>query len=242
MNNNELLYFYDPITLLKRMEKTLSEIGPKKFFSNPDDETKRVRESLAEFFFILALKKDTGKDWWLYQPKDQFPDFDLMTVNQLKKKIFITLDRFELVTIPDRCNSFEEALSIVRGKITKGYPENYNLLVFVNHIKSREWVKLLKQQLVKSYPFKSIWTVYLLFKGKDNPYSAVVNQICPPSQCSIETSFDNKALWEMGPLPIFMEEIEIEGKKCRAFKEDFMKEFRLMLKKISLGNRKSGVV
>lgn len=77
-----MIYFRDSISLLKQIEQTLSEIGPQEFFSSTDNKVKKVRESLAEFFFILALKKDTNKDWLLMQPKDVFPDFILMTVDK----------------------------------------------------------------------------------------------------------------------------------------------------------------
>lgn len=233
MSGKELLWFYSPIALLKRIEKTLKEVGGKKFVS-----THRDWESLAEFFFMVALKKHSGKDFYMLQPEDQFPDFDLMSASQEGKVVSITLDRFELVTVPDRCDSFEEALSIVEGKIAKGYPENFNLLVFVNHIKSREWVTMLNSKLRSFHPFKSVWTVYLLFNGKDNPYSAVVNQIRPQSPQTIEANFSDKSLWEMEPLPIFMEEVEIYGKKARAFKDDFMKEFQIMMRKANLERMK----
>lgn len=85
---------------------------------------------------MIALKKYSRKDYYMLQPADQFPDFDLMSARQEQDAISITLDRFELVTIPDRCNSFEDALSIVKGKIEKGYPVNFNLLVFINHKKA----------------------------------------------------------------------------------------------------------
>ena len=238
MDEKNLLYFYSPIALLKRIEKTLLEIGSQRFFSNPDEETKRVKESVAEFFFMVALKKYNGKDWWMFQPKEQFPDFDLMTASQGASSISITLDRFELVTIPDRCATFEEALGIVQGKISKGYPDNYNLLIFVNHVKSREWVALLNQHLKNYQPFRSIWTVYLLFHGKDNPYSAVVNKVRPLPMETIEANFSDKKLWEMETLPIFMEEIEISGQKCRAFKPDFMKEFSKKMRQANLDRKK----
>ncbi len=233
MSNKELLWFYSPIALLNKITKTLSEVGGKKFVS-----THRDWESLAEFFFMVALKKYSGKDFYMLQPEEQFPDFDLMSASQEGKVISITLDRFELVTIPDRCNSFEEALSVVEGKIAKGYPENFNLLVFVNHVKSREWAAMLNNKLESFHPFKSVWTVYLLSQGKDNPYSAIVNRLRPQPRQTIEANFSDESLWEMEPLPIFMEEVEIDGKKARAFKADFMQEFQMMVRKANLERAK----
>lgn len=234
MSNNKSLWFYSPIALLNRIEKTLSDVGGKKFVS-----THRDWESLAEFFFMVALKKYSNKDFYMLQPEDQFPDFDLISASQEEKTISITLDRFELVTIPDRCNTFEEALSIVEKKIVKGYPEGFNLLVFVNHIKSREWVAMLNGKLGNFHPFKSVWTIHLLFQEKDNPYSTVVNRVRPGPLQTIEANFSDKSLWEMERLPIFMEEVEIDGKKARTFKADFMQEFQMMMRKANLNRRKS---
>lgn len=45
MNEKDFLWFYSPIALFNRIEKTLSEVGGKKFVSNHRD-----WESLAEFF------------------------------------------------------------------------------------------------------------------------------------------------------------------------------------------------
>lgn len=229
MSAKELLWFYSPIALFNRIEKTLKEVGGKKFVS-----THRDWESLAEFFFMVARKKNSGKDFYMLQPEDQFPDFDLMSTSQDQRTISITLDRFELVTVPDRCESFEDALSIVKRKIAKGYPENFNLLIFVNHVKSREWVAMLNSKLKEHHPFKSIWTVYLLFQGKDNPYSAVVNRIRPQPLQTIQANFSDKSLWEMEPLPVFMEEVEIDGRKGRAFKADFIRQFEMSMRKANL--------
>jgi hypothetical protein len=38
-----------------------------------------------------------------------------------------------------------------------------------------------------------------------------------------------------------MEEVEIDGKKCRAFKRDFMDEFNLKMRRIVLERRKKTV-
>lgn len=184
---------------------------------------------MAEFFFIWALKKSTNKDWWLMQPEDDFPDFILMTVDD--NTIKITLDQFELVEIPSRCQTYEQMLGIVHTKLNKGYPENYHLLIFVNHEKSKEWIALLSQQLKNCYPFKAIWTVHLLFKGNDNIYSSVVNRIRPYPTQNIETNFSE---YRPQAIPTFMEKTEKEGKTFLSFKADFAKEFTKSLRRIKL--------
>ncbi len=232
IDGKEMIYFRDSISLLKQIEQTLSEIGPQKFFSSTDNKVKRVRESLAEFFFILALKKDTNKDWLLMQPKDDFPDFILMTVDN--NPITITLDQFELVEIPSICQTYDQMMDIVNTKLNKGYPENYHLLIFVNHEKSKEWIALLSQQLENYHPFKAVWTVHLLFKGKDNLYSSVVNKIRPYPTKNIETSFNEVGLYQPRAVPTFMDKTEREGKTFLGFKPDFAKEFTKSLRKLKL--------
>jgi hypothetical protein len=54
----------------------------------------------------------------------------------------------------------------------------------------------------------------------------------------IEANFSDRALWEMEPVPIFMEEVVVDGKKCRAFKADFMREFQMKMRRVKLERTK----
>src|SRR5690242_18999647 len=73
----KMVYQTSPQAIIEKIFEALSSIGPEKFFSNPDEKTKKLREGMAEAFFALALKKDSGQDWWIMQPEDDPPDFFL---------------------------------------------------------------------------------------------------------------------------------------------------------------------
>ncbi len=229
-----MTHFAHPNTLLINIVgETLKAIGPEKFMHGSGEQAKRGREAFAEYFFLLALKKDTKKDWWLYQPIDQFPDFDLVSFQE--NPIWVNLYRFELVTIPDRCNSFEEMMDIVLGKINKGYPKNYNLLIYLNHAKSAEWVALLNTHLESFHPFDTVWTVYLTFEDANSVRSSIVHRIRPYPSRSIEATIDDGELHRRQPLPTYMEETEINGQSYVSFKEHFVKELRQKVRRARFG-------
>ena len=230
IGEEEFTYFRDFVSLLKQIEETLKEIGAKKFFSSPDQKIQRARESLAEFFFISGLKKDTGKDWWLLQPKDEFPDFILMTVNNYP--IMVTLDQFELVEIQERCQTFDEMLSIVNKKIKKGYPENYNLLIFINHKESINWLSRLEEKIESFHPFKSIWSIHLLFRDPKDIFSAVVTQIRPYPIKRIEVKFSDEELYKQSPILDITEKIETSEGIFLQFKPEVVAELKKELRKI----------
>ena len=75
-------FFKDPIQLLKQIEKTLLKVGAVKFFSSPDPSVKKDREGFAEYFFLLALKKHTNRDWFVMHPENEFPDCFLMSIGE----------------------------------------------------------------------------------------------------------------------------------------------------------------
>ena len=220
VDGKDMTYFRYPMSLFNQIEKTLNEIGPEKFFSSPYADIKKVRESMAEYFFALALKKMTKKDWLIMQPEKEFPDFVLISVGEGANKI--NLEQFELVEVMNRCKTFDEMLGIVNGKINKGYPENYNLLIFINHEMSKEWIPLLHKNLGEYYPFKAIWTVYLLFKGENNPFCAIVNRIRPLPILQVEANFTDPELYTTQSVPYFIETQDIDGDKILNFKKEFI--------------------
>lgn len=233
MDTRKMIYFAHPNTLLMNIiGETLKAIGPEKFMHGSGEQAKRGREAFAEYFFLLALKKDTKKDWWLYQPIDQFPDFDI--VSFYEDPVWINLYRFELVTIPDCCKSFEEMMSIILGKINKGYPKNYNLLIYLNHTRSAEWVELLNTHLKSFHPFYTVWTVYLIFEDASNVCSSVVNRIRPFPIRRIEANINDSELHRRQSLPIFLEENKIDEQSYVSFKEQFIKEVRKKIRRARL--------
>lgn len=235
IDGKELAYFKDHRSLRDKIIETVSIVGPNKFFSSTDEEIKKVRESMAEYFFTIALKKDNHQDWLLMQPKNDPPDFILMTAKD--NPITITFDEFELVEIPGRCQSFDEMMSIIQKKLKKGYPEKYHLLIFVNNEKSKEWINLLNSQLKNYYPFKTIWTVHLLwYKGKKDLFGSVVNRLRPYPIRHIEVALNDNNLSQSQSVPSFMEEIKQDNKIFLVFKPNFVKELTKKIRKIKLNN------
>jgi uncharacterized protein YeaO (DUF488 family) len=233
----EEVYFRDHHSLIKDIFKTLSTIGAKKFLSSPEENIKKKRESMAECFFISALKKDTNQDWWLLQLKDDPPDFVLMTVKDGPPIIELTLDEFELVEIPGFCKSSNEMMDIVQSKLTKGYSESYHLLIFINNEKSKEWVNLLYGQIKVFHPFKSVWTVHLL-QNKESKFISVVNRLRPYPVRHIESAFNDSKLNDVPPIPNFMEETIKEEGTFLAFKKDFTQELTRGMRRILLNRSK----
>ena len=230
VGDDELIFFMHPNTLRDKLIETVEKVGAQRFFSSPEEDVKKVRENVAEYFFDLGLKKDSGQDWFLMQPKKDPPDFILMTVTA--NPITITLDNFELVEIPGRGESFEKMLEIVRRKLNKGYAEKYHLLIFVNHEQSKEWINKLHQQIQDFAPFKTVWTVHLVwYKGKSSLYGSVVNRLRPHPTRSVEVALDDDALRQNSPLSNHMEELKIDGKTFIRFKPDFVKELTMAMRK-----------
>ncbi len=229
IDGEKKIYFMHPNVLRDRIIETYSSVGAKRFFSAKKD----GREAMPEYFFALALKKATGKDWFLLQPEKDPPDFSLMTVST--DPIIITLDQFELVEIPERCPTFQKMMDIVKEKQNKGYPANYHLLIFINNEKSKEWINLLNEQLKNHYPFKTIWTIYLLwYKGKKNLYGSVVNRLRPYPIKSVEYALNDKALYQCLSMPSCIEELKVDGKSFFSFKSDFVKELTKKIRKVNL--------
>src|SRR3989344_5430967 len=100
IDGKKMLYFREPNLILSGIEEALARVGAEKFFSSTDENVKKSRESLAGFFFSLAVRKSSGIDWWFMQPQKDPPDFYLAAFNG--DPVTIILDTFELVEIPPR--------------------------------------------------------------------------------------------------------------------------------------------
>lgn len=229
IDGREMVYLRQPIAILKNIEKVLSEIGSEKFFSSPDDEIKKTRESLAGLFFLLALQSLTNESIFMMQPKVDPPDFMLMKLGLDIEKM--TLDPFELVEITTRCESFEEMLRIIQRKINKGYSESYHLLIFVNNKNCKEWVNLLNTNLKSYKPFMSVWTLHLL--ELNNDWWPVANRLRPLPIQHIETRLGDIKL--PNNISNFMQEITQDNVKFLTFKSEVVSEFLKKIRKIRIG-------
>ncbi len=225
-----------PHALIDDIVKELSSVTAERFFSNPNQRSKKLRESMAESLIALALKKDSGQDWWIMQPQNDPPDFILVSWKETPLTIDMAL--FELVEIPERCESFEDMMRIIKGKMEKGYPAYYHLLIFINNKNSSRWVELLHRELPHNVPFRAIWTLYLLAKNGTNEISGIiVNRIRPLPGHSIQASFSEDGVFRFGPLPSFMESVDGNGKPLVRFKKTFADSLRKEMMK-TLRDRK----
>lgn len=210
----------DIVSLRERWFGALSRVGSHKFFSSPEKDAKEAREAMAIYFFMAGLRNATGRDLQVRQPKSDPPDFQIITWG----KTMPILEYFELVEITMRCQRFEEMMATVQKKLEHGYPRYYHLLIFVNHEKSEEWVKLLNAKLEDNTPFKMIWTVSVWSDGVDG-YGSTVNRLRPHPAKSINTKLGDEKIIPFS-LPSYMEGTTSGRKVSVQFTAELLKKFR----------------
>lgn len=224
---NEILFVH-PHTLFERVEKVIKEVCPQKFFTSSDETVKKAQEGFAAYFFALAMKKHTGKDWWLAQydqTERAYPDFDFISFGDTPEKL--VAESVELTGIYPHFKSFNEAIKVVEKK-QKQYgdkPIKFSLLVFVNHEKSEEWISLLRENLKSEYPFISIWTIHLRFKkGGQEVGAAVAQRIMPLPWLRVTAYTNDPGIHKRQPLPSYMEVKTENGFSYVTFNQDFTKK------------------
>jgi len=217
--------YVHPHTLLNKVGQILDQVGSKKFFSSSDEEVKKAREGFAAYFFSLALKKWTNRDWWLAQR--QYPDFAFFSFGDNPNSVKI--ERVELTGVYPHFQNFEKMMEVIDDKKRKygNNPLNFSLLVFVNHGKSEEWIKILRGKLITEHPFLSVWTIHLLFKkGGKEVGKAVAQRIKPLPGLRIEANTDDQEIHKIQPLPSYLEKKKEGGSVYITFKPDFINKFR----------------
>jgi hypothetical protein len=223
------LLFTHPHTLLDKVGKTIAEVGSEKFFTSSSEEVKKAREGFAAYFFTLALKQWTGRDWWLAQydqAERQCPDFDFFSFGEEPNPIRV--EKVELVGVYPHFKTFEEMVEVIEKK-QKQYGNSsldFSLLIFVNHEKSEEWIQALRGRLKLSHPFISIWTIHLRFKkGGKEVGKAVAHRIHPTPQIRVEADTDDPNIHKRQPLPTYLVESKSDGSTNLSFKRDFIEKF-----------------
>jgi hypothetical protein len=224
------IFFAHPHTLFEQVEKVLKRVGAEAFFKSPEEEVKKAREGFAAYFFTLAMKKYTGKDWWLAQydqAERSYPDFDFISFAENPDDL--KMESVELTGVYPHFKSFAEALKVVEKK-QKQYgtePVKFSLLVFVNHERSEEWIKLLRLKIPTEHPFISIWTIHLRFKkGGQEVGEAVAERIMPLPGLRVEADTDDPRIHIRQPLPSYMEQKKENGMDYVTFKQDFIDKIR----------------
>jgi len=224
------ILFSHPHTLLKQVEEVLHRVGPDKFFKSPDEKVKKAREGFAAYFFTLALKQYTKRDWWLAQHDQAIrshPDFDFISFAE--KPEDMKFEPVELTGVYSHFESFDEVMKVINKK-QKQYgtkPVKFSLLVFVNHEKSEEWIKLLREKVNNEHPFLSIWTIHLRFKkGGMEVGKAVAQRIMPLPGLKVEADTDDPEIYKRQPLPSYMEQSQDGESTYVTFKPDFIDKIR----------------
>ena len=224
------IFFAHPHTLLNQVGKVSETVDPQKFFTSPDEEVKKAREGFAAYFFTLALKKYTRRDWWVAQ-YDQAtracPDFDFMSFAE--NLYDMKMEAVELTTVYPHFKSFNEALSVVTKK-QKQYgdrPVKFSLLIFVNHEKSEEWINLFKVHVSSEHPFLSIWTIHLRFKNPGKEVGeAVAQKIAPLPGLRVEVDTDDPEIHKRQFLPSYMDQQQKDGHIYITFKSELIDKMR----------------
>jgi len=224
------IFFAHPIALFNQIDKLLQKVGPEKFFRSSDEEVKKAKEGLAAYFFTLAMKKNTGRDWWLFQPNQaerSYPDFDFISFAEDPDDI--RMESVELTGVYPNFKSFDEVVGVVEKKQKKygNKPVKFSLPIFFNHGKSEEWIDLLRNKINSEHPFLSIWTMHLLFKkGGREVQKAVAQKIMPLPGLRIEADMDDSGIHKPQPLPSCVEQYK-EGEKTHiTFKPDFINKVK----------------
>ena len=229
------IIFAHPHTLFDQVVRVLNKVGSEKFFTSSDEEVKKAREGFAAYFFTLALKKYTGRDWWLAQ-YDQairaYPDFDFISFAENPDDM--KMESVELTGVYPHFKSFDEALKVVEKK-QKQYgtePVKFSLLVFVNHEKSEELINMFREKVSSEHPFLSIWTIHLRFKkGGKEVGKAVAQRIVPLPGLRVEADTDDPEVHKRQPLPTYMEQRQDGEQTYITFKTKFIDKMR---KKVEL--------
>ncbi len=216
------------------METTLKRIGSKKFFSSTDENVKKDRESFALMYFMVAMKKVTGLDWFLLPVKDQFPDFSLLVFDGNPPGIGFA--QIELVEVPPRCTSIEEARVIIKGKLENHYSTtNYDLLIYLNNAQSPTWVEQLKESLLSPGPFRRVWVLRLEGSSTNTEITGcVVNRLFHQPIETIRVDMNDPAVYRRQSLPAYIEEEVINGVPYIRVKPEVMKELLFEMRKETL--------
>lgn len=202
-------YFWAPQTLRDRILEKISTIGSKKFLKSPDKSIKKEREGLAEYLFLMGLRKLSNQEWFILQPEKDPPDFEIISIGEK-----LLGGRFELVEIPAVCKGYEEMFNIWEKKKNKGYPKDYSLLIFINNASSRVWLDKFTNDLLNYKPFREIWVLYLLwYRGGKDFYGGVVERVRPYPIIKIDYNISDQNLIRPLPMPCYVSEVQIDGKK-----------------------------
>lgn len=236
IDGSQLVYLRDVRGVLRKIEETLKEVGPERFYSSPDNEIKKIRESMAELFFLCATKSASGRDSFLLQPNEEFPDFYVMSITEGDPPI--SLHGFELTEVPPRIESFEDAMAIVNAKLARGYQPKCNLLIFLNNVNGKQWTRKFTEEL-KTSPFIETWTIQILTDNANTRLRyAVAHRLLPRPLLEWVADFNDHNLFRPTELPKFTEVLETGTGNFFQFKRDFIGTLLKKMRRYLLAVRK----
>lgn len=230
-SNEKQIMLLSPIKLFSQVEAILNEVGAEAFYRRPDERIKSAREGLAILFYIANLAKASNKFWWVRQaqPGEQFPDFHIHMVAQ--NPFSFGYEGIELVEIPPRIESYEDALAIVEKKLNKGYPPGYSLLIFINNLNSTLWLPQLDRDIHSSAPFKTISTIHLLTRPGGKDIETVVLNKLRPTPVQSESMLIDGLLTTLPDIPKgLFEEVLYKGERGLRLKPELQNEMNKFLR------------
>src|SRR3989344_4705247 len=216
-----------PNTFLERIDEIRKKYSAEKFLHGDNKECQKGREAFFEYFFVIGFKRLSGKDWWILQPKEEFPD--LMLVSFTENPLSMEVLRYEHVMIPDHYKEVAEMVQNVLDKIEKkkydtGGP--CGLLVFSNNANSKVFEGKPYKTLEKIHPFIEVWTISLEFSDSVTIKKVIVSKVRPLPVIRFEFDFNDQSLYKYQTPPTCMEQVEEGGVKFLRLKEDARVEFK----------------
>ena len=216
-----------PNTFIERLDKIREKYGAEEFLCGDNEECQKGREAFFEYWFILGFKRLSKKDWWILQPKEEFPDLLLVSFEDNPRSMQVL--QYEHVMIPDRYKEVSEMIKNVTDKIEKkrydtGGP--CGLLIFSNNENSRAFEANLYQALNSIRPFTEVWTTSLEFSDSTTIRKIFVSKVRPHPVIRFEFDFNDQSLYAWQKSPACMEDVEKDGIKSLKLKREAVLEFR----------------
>lgn len=216
-----------PNTFLERIDEIQKKYGAEEFLHGDNEECQKGREAFFEYWFVVGFKRLSRKDWWILQPKEEFPD--LLLVSFVEHPLSMEVLRYEHVVIPDHYKNVGEMIKNVTDKIEKkkydtGGP--CGLLVFSNNANSKAFGEKLYQTLNKIHPFTEVWTTSLIFSDSVTIKKIIVSKVRPLPVIRFEFDFNDKSLYSYQKPPSCMETVEEGGVQFLRIKEEARIEFQ----------------
>lgn len=226
-----------PNTFIERIDKIREKYGAKEFLHGDNEECQKSREAFFEYWFVIGFKQLSRKDWWILQPKANFPD--LLLISFKEKPLSMEVLQYEHVMIPDHFKELSEMIKNVTDKI-EGKQYNIGspcgLLIFSNNENSKVFEERLYKTLNKIHPFTEVWTTRLEYSDSVTIKKIIVSKVRPLPVIRFEFDFNDKSLYSYQKPPSCMETVEENGIKVLRIKKEAMIE----LKKEAIKRRLQG--